>query len=105
MDLTTTDDTAKYVTEAASDPSLANTALEVAGDTLTAKQLKASYEAATGQHLVEKQLGSIAEMQAAIATKKASASTVKEYVYDQYMYGMLSGKGKLDYLRYTLLTD
>jgi hypothetical protein len=42
----------------------------------------------------------IAEMQAAIATKKASASTVEEYVY-----GMLSGKGKLDYLRYTLLTD
>ena len=79
-----------------SDPSLANTALEVAGDTLTAKQLKASYEAATGKHLVEKQLGSIAEMQASIAKKKASAKSIEEYVYDQYMYGMLSGKGKLD---------
>jgi uncharacterized protein YbjT (DUF2867 family) len=96
MDLTTTDDTAKYVAEAVSDPSLANTALEVAGDTLTAKQLKASYEAATGKHLVEKQLGSIAEMQASIAKKKASAKSIEEYVYDQYMYGMLSGKGKLD---------
>ena len=96
MDLTTTDDTAKYVAAAVSDPDLANKALEVAGETLTAKQLKASYEAATGTHLVEKQLGSIAEMQAAIATKKASASAVEEYVYDQYMYGMLSGKGKLD---------
>jgi uncharacterized protein YbjT (DUF2867 family) len=96
MDLTTTDDTAKYVAEAVSDPDLANKALEVAGETLTAKQLKASYEAATGTHLAEKKLGSIAEMQTAIATKKASASAVEEYVYDQYMYGMLSGKGKLD---------
>ncbi len=96
MDLTTTDDTAKYVAEAASDPSLANTALEVAGDTLTAKQLRATYEAATGTKLTEKQLGSIAEMKAWIANKKASASSLEEYVYHQYMYTMLSGKGKLD---------
>ena len=82
-----------------SDPDLANKALEVAGETLTAKQLKASYKAATGKHLVEKQLGSIADMQAAIATKKASAESIEEYVYDQYMYGMLSGKGKLDRVR------
>jgi uncharacterized protein YbjT (DUF2867 family) len=34
LNFTTTDDTAKYVAEAAIDPSLANKALEVAGDTL-----------------------------------------------------------------------
>jgi uncharacterized protein YbjT (DUF2867 family) len=98
MDLTTTDDTAKYVAEAVSDPSLANTALEVAGDTLTAKQLKPTYEAAMGTQLIEKSLGSIAEMKAWIATKKASASSLEEYVYHQYMYAMESGKGKLDHI-------
>jgi uncharacterized protein YbjT (DUF2867 family) len=96
MDLTTTDDTAKYVAEAVSAPGLANTALEVAGDTLTPKQLKATYEAATGTKLTEKRLGSIAEMTAWIADKKASASSIEEYVYDQYIYAMVSGKGKLD---------
>ena len=96
LDLTTTDDTAKYVAEAASDPGLANMALEVAGDTLTSKQLKATYEEATGSKLTEKSLGSIAEMQAWITAKKASASSLNEYVFDQYMYAMVSGKGKLD---------
>lgn len=96
LDFTTTDDTAKYVAEAVSDPNLANTALEVAGDTLTPKQLKATYEEATGTQLTEKLLGSIAEMQAWIATKKASAKSLNEYVFHQYMYAMVSGKGKLD---------
>ena len=91
LDFTTTDDTAKYVAEAVSDPGLANTALEVAGDTLTPKQLKANYEEATGTKLTEKSLGSIAEMQAWIATKKASASSLEEYVYHQYIYAMVSG--------------
>lgn len=96
MDLTTTDDTAKYVAEAVSDSSLVNMALEVAGDTLTAKQLRAAYEEATGTKLTEKQLGSVPEFQAWITTKKASASSLEEYVYYQYMYAMVSGKGKLD---------
>lgn len=96
MDLTTTDDTAKYVAEAVSDSSLVNMALEVAGDTLTAKQLRAAYEEATGTKLTEKQLGSVPEFQAWITTKKASASSLEEYVYHQYMYAMVSGKGKLD---------
>ena len=99
MDFTAPDDTAKYVAAAVSDPDLANTALEVAGDTLTAKQLKATYEAATGKHLVEKRLGSIPEMQAWIATKKASASSLAEYISDQYDYAMVSGKGKLDHIQ------
>ena len=96
MDFTTTEDTAKYVAEAVSDPGLANTALEVAGDTLTPKQLKATYEAATGNKLTEKSLGSVAEFQAWITAKKASASSLEEYVYHQYIYAMVSGKGKLD---------
>jgi uncharacterized protein YbjT (DUF2867 family) len=99
LDFTTTDDTAKYVAEAVSDPDLANTALEVAGDVLTAKQLKAAYEEATGNSLSEKPLGSVAELQAWIAAKKPSASSPVEYVPQQYEYTMVSGKGKLDHLQ------
>lgn len=96
LDFTTTDDTAKYVAEAVSDPGLANTALEVAGDTLTPKQLKSTYGEATGSKLTEKLLGSIAEMQAWITAKKASATSLNDYIFHQYMYAMVSGKGKLD---------
>ncbi len=96
LDFTTTDDTAKYVAEAVSDPGLANTALEVAGDILTAKQLKAAYEKATGNKLTAKPLGSVVELQAWIGAKKPSANSPVEYVPQQYEYTMVSGKGKLD---------
>ena len=99
LDFTTTDDTAKYVAEAVSDPELANTALEVAGDVLSAKQLKAAYEEATGNKLAEKSLGTVAELQAWIAAKKPSASSPVDYVPQQYEYTMVSEKGKLDRLQ------
>jgi uncharacterized protein YbjT (DUF2867 family) len=99
LDFTTTDDTAKYVAEAVSDPALANTALEVAGDVLTAKQLKAAYEEATGNQLQEKPLGTVAELQAWIAARKPNASSPVEYVPQQYEYTMVSGKGKLDHIQ------
>lgn len=96
LDFTSTDDTAKYVAEAVSDPELANTALEVAGDVLSAKQLLAVYEEATGNKLEPKPLGSVAQLQAWIAAKKPSASSPVDYVPQQYEYTMVSGKGKLD---------
>ncbi len=96
LDFTTTDDTAKYVAEAVTEPELANKALEVAGDVLTAKQLKAAYEEATGNKLLEKPLGSVEELKAWITAKKPSASSPVEYVPQQYEYTMVSGKGKLD---------
>jgi uncharacterized protein YbjT (DUF2867 family) len=96
LDFTTTDDTATYVAEAVGDPGLTNTALEVAGDVLTAKQLKAAYEEATGDTLQEKPLGSVDELKAWIAARKSSAKSPVEYVPQQYEYAMVSGKGKLD---------
>lgn len=96
LDFTSTDDTAKYVAEAVSDPELANKALEVAGDVLTAKQLKAAYEEATGNTLLEKPLGSVEELKTWITAKKPSASSPVEYVPQQYEYTMVSGKAKLD---------
>jgi uncharacterized protein YbjT (DUF2867 family) len=99
LDFTTTDDTAKYVAEAVSDPGLTNTALEVAGEVLTAKQLKAAYEQATGKTLQEKPLGSVEDLKAWITAKKPSAKSPVEYVPQQYEYAMVSGKGKLDHIQ------
>ncbi|MBV9388129.1 MAG: aromatic alcohol reductase [Chroococcidiopsidaceae cyanobacterium CP_BM_ER_R8_30] len=96
LDFTTTDDTAKYVAEAVSDPDLANTALEVAGEVLSNKQLLAAYEEATGKKLQVKHLGSVAELKAWIEQKRASANSPIEYIPQQYEYVMVSGKGKLD---------
>jgi uncharacterized protein YbjT (DUF2867 family) len=96
LDFTTTDDTAKYVAEAVSDPNLVNTALEVAGEVLTMKQLLAAYEEATGKKLTEKRLGSVEDLKAWIEQKKPSANSPVDYIPQQYEYAMVSGKGKLN---------
>lgn len=96
LDFTTTDDTAKYVAEAVSDPNLVNTALEVAGEVLTMKQLLAAYEEATGKKLQEKRLGSVEDLKAWIEQKKPSANSPVEYIPQQYEYAMVSGKSKLN---------
>ena len=58
LDFTTTDDTAKYIAEAVSDPDLANTALEVAGDVLTDCQaVESCLRTGDGQHINRKTLG------------------------------------------------
>ncbi len=96
IDFTTMSDTAKYIAEAIVDPDLKNTALEVAGDVLSMNQLKTTYERATGKTLVENHLGSVADLQAWIANKKTTATSPFEYIPQQYLFGMVSGKGKLD---------
>lgn len=96
VDMTSTEDTAKYVAEAVSDDELINTALEVAGEVLTMKQLKTSYEEATGKKLEVKHLGSVEELKSWIENKKKTASSPIEYIPQQYEYVMVSGKSKLD---------
>ena len=96
VDLTTTEDTAKYVAEAVSDRELANAALSVAGEVLTMKQLKSSYEDATGKKLKEQHLGSVEELKNWIENKKQTADSPLEYIPQQYEYSMVSSKGKLD---------
>ena len=96
VDMTTTEDTAKYVAEAVSDRDLANTALEVAGEVLTMKQLKGAYESATGKKLEVEHMGSVEELKNWIENKKQTAESPLEYIPQQYEYAMVSGKGKLD---------
>ena len=96
VDMTSTEDTAKYVAEAVSDSGLVNTALEVAGEVLTMKQLKTSYEEATGKKLEVQHMGSVEELKSWIENKKKTASSPVEYIPHQYEYVMVSSKAKLD---------
>ena len=96
VDMTTTEDTAKYTAEAVSDTGLVNTALEVAGESLTMKQLQAAYESATGKKLEIKHLGSVTELKSWIDDRKQTADSPLEYIPRQYEYVMISSKGKLD---------
>ncbi len=96
FDITTTDDTAKLIAKAIADPAMANNVLQVAGDTITMKQLLETYQTVTGKKLIEKQLGSVADLTAWIAKTKAIATSPYEYLPQQYLFAMVSGKGKLD---------
>ncbi len=96
VDMTATDDVARYTAAAVLDPGLANRTLHVAGDTLTMKEFRAAYEDATGRRLEERRLGSVDELKAWIEAKKRTASSPYEYLPQQYHYAMVSGKGKLD---------
>jgi len=96
VDMTVTDDVARYTAAAALDPGLTNRTLQVAGDTLTLTEFHAVYQDVTGRRLEERRLGSVDELEAWIAAKKVTASSPYEYLPQQYHYTMVSGKGKLD---------
>jgi nucleoside-diphosphate-sugar epimerase len=96
FDITTTDDTAKFIAEAIADPSMANTALQIAGDVITMKQLLATYQRVTGKTLIENHLGSVEDLTAWIEKTKATATSPYDYLPQQYLFTMVSGKGKLD---------
>lgn len=96
FDITTTDDTAKLVAEAITDPAMANRILQIAGNVITMKQLLETYQTVTRKTLVENRLGSVEELTAWIEKTKAIAASHYEYLPQQYLFTMVSGKGKLD---------
>jgi nucleoside-diphosphate-sugar epimerase len=96
FDITTTDDTAKLIAEAIADPVMANEVLQVAGDVLTMKQVLETYQTVTGKTLREIRLGSVEELTTWLAKTKAIATSPYEYLPQQYLFSMVSGKGKLD---------
>ncbi len=96
FDTTTTNDTAKFIAEAIADPTMANKALEIAGDIITMKQLLETYQNVTGKTLIANQLGSVEDLTAWIEKTKAVATSPYEYLSQQYLFTMVSGKGKLD---------
>jgi uncharacterized protein YbjT (DUF2867 family) len=98
FDATTIADVARYTAEAALDPAMHNQVLKVAGDVLSFKQLHHYCETTSGKTLSENHLGSVEELQAWIAQAKQKATSHFEYLAQQYLYVMVSGKGKLQSL-------
>jgi NAD(P)-dependent dehydrogenase (short-subunit alcohol dehydrogenase family) len=96
FDTTSLHDVAAYTAAAVLDEGLTNQALEVAGATLTMKQLKALYEANTIEILGERNLGSVNDLLQWIDTHRETAKSPTEYLAQQYHYALVSGKGKLD---------
>jgi nucleoside-diphosphate-sugar epimerase len=96
MDFTTYADTAAYTAEAALSPTKLPTKFQVAGASLTFHELVAEVEAATGQSIAVKKLGSLADLDVAIASAQAAEPTnVFAWLPNMYWRGMLNGKGAL----------
>lgn len=89
-------DRGKVDLKAIADPEMANAALEIAGDVISMKQTLATYQQVTGKKLDVKHLGSVEDLESWIEQKKQTASSPNEYLPQQYIYTMVSGKGKFD---------
>ena len=96
MDFTHTSDAARYTALAALDSGLANQSMNVAGAELSYGELHEAFTRATGRRLNEVRMGSIADLQAEIRRRQATATQPWAYLGLQYIYMMASGLGKLD---------
>jgi uncharacterized protein YbjT (DUF2867 family) len=97
-DLTTMDDTAKYIAEAIADHAMENQVLRVAGDVISMKQILAAYQEVSGQKLTEQRMGSVDELKTWIDKTRDTAESHFDYLAEQYHYTLVSGKGKFDRL-------
>jgi uncharacterized protein YbjT (DUF2867 family) len=95
-DLTTVADTALYTAAAALDRTLTGRPLRIAGDVLTMKQLHQALEAGSGHKLEARSLGSVTDLKAEIDRRKQTASNPWDWIALQYLWCMVSGKGKLE---------
>ena len=94
-DFTSFADVASYVAEVADDEDFADSTLEVAGEVTGFKNLLQSYETVTGEKLKENHLGSVSELKQTIERTKETAKSPFEYLGNQYLWVMQSGKAKL----------
>jgi nucleoside-diphosphate-sugar epimerase len=97
FDITSYFDVAAYTAAAALDEGLVNQALEIAGDRLTMKQLCRLYQDNTIQILAEKNMGSLADLQAWIRNRKQTAKSPTDYSSQEMHYVLVSGKGLLSH--------
>ena len=98
FETTTTDDTARYLAEALTDPAMDRASLRIAGTVLTMNELHSSYEKASGKTLRLERLGSVEDLKSSIDSRRMAGRPLMEYIADQYVYCMVSGKGRLDAL-------
>jgi uncharacterized protein YbjT (DUF2867 family) len=95
-DFTTVADTALYTAAAATDRTLTGRPLRIAGDVLTMKQFHQALEAGSGRKLEARSLGSVTDLRAEIDRRKQTASNPWDWISLQYLWCMVSGKGKLE---------
>lgn len=95
-DFTTVADTALYTATAATDRTLTGRPLRIAGDVLTMKQFHRALEAGSGRKLEARSLGSVDDLKAEIDRRKQTASNPWDWIALQYVWCMVSGKGKLE---------
>lgn len=100
MEFTTYADTAAYTAEAALAPTPQPNKFAVAGDSLTFPELLAEVEAGLGFPLTVRTLGSLSDLDAAIARAQANEpQNFFAWLPNMYWRGMLNGKGALSNLQ------
>lgn len=95
LDLTTIGDTVRYAAEAALDPEVDGTDVQVSGEVTTIKQLVADCEAVTGQPWTRQSKGTLDECKAWIEQTRQSGAVSWVYLPAQYEWGMATGKLRL----------
>lgn len=97
LDFTTIDDTARYTVAALCDTSgTGHRDVLVVGDSVSPNELTTILSEVTGETVRAERLGSIDELRALAEEKKRTASNPWDYLAPQYMWTMMSGRGKLD---------
>jgi hypothetical protein len=86
----------RFIPAAAIDRTLTGRPLRIAGDVLTMKQFHQALETGSGRKLEARSLGSVADLRAEIERRKQTATNPWDWISLQYVWCMVSGKGKLD---------
>lgn len=95
IDVSATSDVARWVAELVFDERARNRRVQLAGDVVTTHSIAADFQELTGRTLQLQRLGSVDELKRWIEETKAKARSPMEYVFGQYAWAQLSGKGKL----------
>ncbi|MGO9409797.1 MAG: NmrA family NAD(P)-binding protein [Spirochaetia bacterium] len=98
IDYTAISDVALYTAAAATDPEMGGRPLRIAGNTLTAIELRRALESASGRKLEASSFGTLDQLRALIEEKKRTAKNPWEWMSLQYAWCGASGKGKLQNL-------
>jgi uncharacterized protein YbjT (DUF2867 family) len=98
VDVTAMADVARLVAEVVLDRRARNRRIQFAGDVVTSRSISMDYHRLTGRTLRLNHLGSVDELKEWIEKAKDKARSEMDYVFGQYAWAQLSGKGKLQRL-------
>lgn len=95
FDVTTMDDSARFLAEVVLDPIGENQTMEFVGEITSINSIADTFEQVTGRTLERRLLGTVDDLRGWIETTKLTAKSPREYAFAQYTWAQLSGKGKL----------